>query len=98
MASANVTLSNSGHEFEVDATQRTATLQTHGGWVTNTHATEAAYINTDGGAVVTTSPVGASCLKIGAGKSAALPRTCLAFTFKSAATTFLNFSKSAPSA
>lgn len=96
MASADVTLGGSGREFEVDTTERTATLNSPGGWLRNTHATETAFVNTTAATVVTTQPVGAAGLTIKAGQSVALPAKCQSFTFKSGATTYLQYTKSPP--
>ena len=86
MASANVTVSPAGYEFECDTTQRLATLVSPGGKVSNTSAVDA-FINVDGGTVTTTQPAGASGRSVPAGSTVVLPRTCMSFTFKTASGT-----------
>lgn len=92
MASSNQTLSAAGSEFEADGTERTATLTTPGGFVTNTGTVNAG-INVDGGAVILTQPVGASGRFLPVGATVELPLTCSSFKFKATASTFLLFSK-----
>jgi len=98
MASANVTLSDGGSEFEVDGTQRTATILSAGGYLRNTHATEIAYINVEGATCSVTQPVGGGGRAIKAGQTCPLPPTCKSFTFKAGGTTYLQYSKESPQA
>lgn len=84
MGSSNRTISDSGDHFEADETQRTATMQTPGGIVSNLGSADA-WINVDGGTVATSDPLGASGRKVPVGGSVALPKTCRIFTFKAAA-------------
>ena len=94
MASANQTLAASGKEFECDNTQRTATISgVSGGYVRNLDASVTAYLNVDGGTVATSNPTGDSGRSIPPGKVVQLPATCRAFTFKSASSIYLAYSK-----
>lgn len=85
MASANVTLAgHTAREFEVDATERTATLRRAGGLLTNRGVnSKIVWINENAGTVETTNG-NASSVAIGAGGSHRLPATCQSFTFKTA--------------
>jgi hypothetical protein len=94
MASANVTLGSRPHEFEVDTTIRTATLNVRGGWLRNTHASESAYVNFDAGTVTVTQPAGASGAIIKAGQAMQIPPDVGSFTFDAGATTYLQYSPS----
>lgn len=93
MASANVTLGHDPHEFEVDTTQRTATLNLHGvGWLKNTHATETIYLNFQAGTVVLTQPVGAGGAILKSGYVMKIPKQCTSFTFDAGATSYCQYS------
>lgn len=92
MASADQTISGA-IEFEADGTQHTATLNSPGGWVYTTAAGDAV-INPDAGDISTTQPSGAGSVRLpGAskGQMIPLPHTCRAFTFKAAASTFIQY-------
>lgn len=97
MASANVTLGDAGYEFEADGTERTATLQTPGGVISNRGNDSStggkAGVNTDGGTVVLTEPAGASMAPLPVGSTVVLPSTCRSFTFKATASCMLVFTK-----
>lgn len=94
MASANQTLSASGKEFECDNTERLATISgVSGGYVRNLDGTVTAYLNVDGGTVATSNPTGDSGRSIPPGKVIALPNTCRTFSFKSASSIYLAYSK-----
>jgi hypothetical protein len=97
MASANVTLADV-YEFEVDGTQKTATLNNAGGFLRNTHATEIAYVNVNAATCSVTQPVGAGGMTIKAGQVVALPAWCKSFTFKAGGTTYLQYSRHNPGA
>ena len=95
MPSAAQTLGDGGKEFLADLTERTATLTTYGGFVTNT-GDKNAVINVEGGTCVRTQPVGAGGRFLFPGTSAALSTTCGNFKFQIAVdgeTTSLLFSK-----
>lgn len=84
MPSANVTLAGSGNGgFLCDDTQRTATLNLFGGNVSNI-GSKTAFLNVDGGTVVTTSPVGAGGREVPVGATVPLPKGCRNFTFQCA--------------
>lgn len=89
MPSADQTLYGSGKEFLCDTTQRTATLKTPGGRVTNTGG-GIGCVNVDAGAVTTVQPVGDAGRFLNPGDSIVLPRCCMAFTFKSPAANSCN--------
>lgn len=91
-----MTLGDTPHEFEVDTTQRTATLNTRGGWLLNTHGTEAAFVDTAAGTTATTQPAGVGHLVIKPGKALPVPITCGSFTFKAAGTSFLQWTREMP--
>ncbi len=92
MASAAQTLSDSGCEFEVDGTQRTHTLRTPGGRVSNSGNVDF-FINVDGGTVATTQPGGDSNLIVPVGGTVVLPNTARTFTAKATASTYAVFTK-----
>jgi len=96
MASANQTLSDAGGEFEADETERTATLRTPGGVVSNI-GSNPAIIDVDANTGLTLAEnQGGSKRYMPAGSSVQLPGTCRAFTFLAAASpanTSLSFSK-----
>jgi hypothetical protein len=99
MASANVTISDSGKEFEADGTERIATFLVPGLWTIYNRGNDAmtgvkAAINADGGAVVLTEPATAPNMPIPVGAQVQLPFTCKSFTFKANASTMLIASKS----
>lgn len=96
MASAPVTLGDSGAEFEVDTTEQTATLNTPGGYLRNMHATVAAYVNVVGGAVTTAQPAGQGHGEIKPGEVYPLPKRCSLFKFKATAQTFLQYTREQP--
>ena len=92
MASANVTLGgHTAREFEVDATERTATLQRAGGLLTNRGVNSLViWVNENAGTVETTNG-NESSVAIGAGGSHRLPATCRSFTFKASGSEFLKY-------
>ena len=92
MASADVTLRRA-FEFEADGTQKTATLKKPGGFVRCLHATVPAFINIEGGAVVTTAPAGDACIELPAIDRCwtQLPGDCASFTFKAAASSTIQY-------
>ncbi|MBE7464811.1 MAG: hypothetical protein HS116_15155 [Planctomycetes bacterium] len=91
-----MTLGDTPREFEVDTTQRTGTVNSRGGWLTNTHATEAVFVDTLAGTTATTQPAGVGHLVIKPGKSMPLQNTCAAFTFKAGGTSYLLWTKGQP--
>lgn len=91
MASANVTLGSEPHEFEVDATARVATLNTRGGWLKNTHATEIIYINVSTTAAVT-QPGGAGNAILKPGQIMQIPHQYGSFNFDAAGTSYCQYS------
>lgn len=95
MASANVTLYDTGDEFEADGTQRTATINSPG-------ANQYLYMTASGDAVVsftgatinTTQATQAGCVRLKAGMPPLkIPNNCSSFVFKAAASTFIQFIK-----
>lgn len=89
MASADVTLPGSSVlEFEVDGTQRTATLNKPGGYLYNSGSVEAV-VNVDAGTVDTSQGRDPGNMPVPSGKSAPLPPTCGSFTFKAGSSTYL---------
>lgn len=92
MASADVTLASEVHEFEVDATQRTATLNQRGGWIRNVHATEPLFVNMRAATVTVATPAGIAGATLRAGQSMKIPAHVTAFTFDAANATALLYS------
>jgi len=86
MASADVTLPGSaGRDFEADTTQRTATLNSGGGSITNPTADVTVWVNENGGEVSTTS--GGGSIPILPNATFPLNSTTRRFTFKTASGT-----------
>lgn len=89
MASANVSLSSNGAEYEADTTERTATMLRNGGFITNVGAGligvnfENASVGTVTHAAAMAGGVGTQILDPGA--TLAIPATCQAFKFKASA-------------
>lgn len=92
MASADVTLGGEPHEFEVDTTQRTATLKQRLGYLRNSHATELAYVNFQAGTVTVTQPAGVGHVTLKPGQVIQIPPGCASFTFDAGAQTFIQYS------
>lgn len=94
MASAAITLYDTGSEFEADGTQRIATMNSPG-------AGNKLYLTAAGEAVVsftsatidTTQATQPHCVRLKAGIPVKIPAWCTAFTFKAAASTFIQHVK-----
>lgn len=86
MASANVSLGSNGAEYEADTTERTATMNRFGGFVTNA-GSGLIGVNFEGAAVGTVSHAGAIAGLVGTqildpGATLTIPVTCRSFKFK----------------
>lgn len=82
--SADISLGSNGREVECDGTQRTATLNTHGGSIMN-KSTGSVWVSLDAGTVSTTS--GGTSVEVLQNMSIKLPSSCGSFTFKTASGT-----------
>lgn len=90
MAATDVTLTREA-EFEADGTQKTATLLVEGGGILYLTAAGEALISWDGATINTTQATQQGVVRLKANIPVKLPPTVKSFTFKAAASTFIQY-------